>query len=291
MRPGTLAHRDLFCRTFVETHVAFEPAELPWPVLDPTLLARVRSFPFWNIARSIEQRAGRMVSAFAQTLDDPVIADAVALQGVEETRHGRLMDHVCERYGIDAPVLAIPDAPATRDDFCEFGFGECRDSFIGFGALAIARERQLFPTPLLAIFDQVLWEEARHIMFFVNWWGYEEARAGRGGWIPRTLAALGHHAAALAGTVKSASEQPTGELDLSAAGDMLDGVTPVTFLEAALAENRRHMSKFDPHLLRPRLVPVLATAALTAIRLLPPRSDAAVSVDHPALALRARNAA
>jgi hypothetical protein len=290
MRPGTLTHRDLFCRTFVETHVVFEAAELPWPALDPTLLARVRAFPFWNIARSIEQRAGRMVTAFARTLEDPIIANAVALQGVEETRHGQLMDHVCERYGIDAPVLPIADAPATRDDFCEFGFGECRDSFIGFGALAIARERQLFPPSLVQIFDQVLWEEARHIMFFSNWWGYEEARAGRGDALTRTLAALRYHLAAIVGTAKSAAETPTGQLDIGAAGEMLDGVTPVTFLEAALAENRRHMSRFDPRLLRPRLVPVLATAALTAIRLLPPRSDSA-SADHPALAERARSAA
>ena len=291
MRPGTLQHRDLFCLTFAETHVAFEPADLPWPVLDETLLARIRSFPFWNIARSIEQRAGRMVGAFARTIDDPVIAAAVALQGVEETRHGRLMDHVCERYGIDAPVLPIPDAPATRDDFCEFGFGECRDSFIGFGAIAIARRLHLVPPALLAIFEQVLWEEARHIVFFANWWGYEEARAGRGGWAQRTLAALRYHTAAAVGTAKGAAEVPGGQLDLSGAAELFDGVTPVTFLEAALAENHRHMRRFDRRLLRPRLVPVLATAALVAIRLLPPRADAAARVDHAALALRARNAA
>jgi hypothetical protein len=289
MRPGTLEHRDLFCRTFVETHVHFEPAELPWPVLDANLLARVRSFPFWNIARSIEQRAGRMVTAYAQTLDDPVIAAAVALQGVEETRHGRLMDHVCERYGIDAIVLPIPDAAATRDDFCEFGFGECRDSVIGFGAFAIARERQLFPPALLAIFEQVLWEEARHIVFFTNWWGYEEARAGRGGVWQRTAAALRYHVAAAMGTAREAAEIPGAELDVHAAGDMLEGVTPVQFLEAALAENRRHMRRFDPRLLRPQLVPVLATVALTAIRLLPPRADA--DADHSAFALRPRSAA
>ena len=75
MRPGTLQHRDLFCVSFVETHVAFEPAELPWPTLDETLLARIRSFPFWNIARSIEQRAGRMVACPRRISWEQVVRD------------------------------------------------------------------------------------------------------------------------------------------------------------------------------------------------------------------------
>src|ERR1700684_4395216 len=104
MRVGSHEHRELFCRTFIETHDPFVPEALAWPELDAKHLARLRAFPFWSYARSIEQRAGRMVTAFSQTLDDPLIREAVALQGVEETRHGRLLAHVVERYGIDAPV-------------------------------------------------------------------------------------------------------------------------------------------------------------------------------------------
>ena len=69
MRVGSSAHRDLFCKSFVDTHRTFEPEELPWPQLDALYLERLRTFPFWSYARSIEQRAGRMVSAFAQTID------------------------------------------------------------------------------------------------------------------------------------------------------------------------------------------------------------------------------
>src|SRR5438270_9413622 len=127
MRVGTPEHRELFCGSFIDTHVAFRPEELPWPELDGVHLRRLRAFPFWSYARSIEQRAGRMVSAYAQTLDDPRIREAVALQGREETRHGVLMSHVVERYGIDAPPLKIGDPPAQREDFCIFGFGECTD--------------------------------------------------------------------------------------------------------------------------------------------------------------------
>jgi hypothetical protein len=41
----------------------------------------------------------------------------------------------------------------------------------------------------------------------------------------------------------------------------------------ALAEERAMMSRIDPRLLRPRLVPVLATVALLGLRLLPPRAE------------------
>jgi hypothetical protein len=279
MRVGSFEHRDLFCRAFIETHARFEPEELPWPELDGVHLARLRAFPFWSYARTIEQRAGRMVTSFAQTLDDPVIREAVALQGVEETRHGRLMTHVVERYGIDAPPLALADPPAQRDDFCIFGFGECTDSFIGFGAFALARERGLFPESLLAIFDGVLLEEARHIVFFVNWWRYEEARAGRDKPVVRTFNSLKYHVRAALGTASGATEVPPmpTTLDDPELDAMVKSVTPVMFLEAALAENRRMMARLDPRLLRPRLMPVAATLLLAGIRMLPPRVDAPAS--------------
>ncbi|MBI3076600.1 MAG: hypothetical protein HYY85_06385 [Deltaproteobacteria bacterium] len=38
---GSAAHRDLFCRTFIDTHLPYDPAALPWPELDPAALARL----------------------------------------------------------------------------------------------------------------------------------------------------------------------------------------------------------------------------------------------------------
>jgi hypothetical protein len=275
MRPGTPQHRDLFCRTFIDTHVVFEPEALPWPDLEPKYLERLRDFPLWGYARAIEQRAGRMVTAFAQTLDDPLIREAVAVQGVEETRHGRLMTHVLERYGIAVAPLDISDPPARREDFLIFGFGECTDSFVGFGAFAVARQKQLFPDSLLAIFDNVLYEEARHIAFFINWWRYEEARAGRDRMPQRWLDAAKYHVRALIGTAKGASDGPQlPELDGAQIKRMLDGLTPVMVLEAALAENARHMSRLDSRLIKPILMPTLARLAVVALRMLPPRAEA-----------------
>jgi len=55
------------------------------------------------------------------------------------------MAHVTERYGITAPLLPLPDQRAVKDDFTIFGFGECTDSFIGFGGFAIARRKRSSP--------------------------------------------------------------------------------------------------------------------------------------------------
>jgi hypothetical protein len=44
-------------------------------------------------------------------------------------------------------------------------------------------------------------------------------------------------------------------------------------LEFALAEERAMMSRIDRRLLRPRIVPFIATAALLGLRLLPPRKE------------------
>ncbi len=273
MQVGTLAHRDLFCRTFEETHVTFEPEQLPWPELDEVNLRRLRAFPFWRYARSIEQRAGRMVSAFALTIEDPVIRATVALQGTEETRHGRLMEHAIERYGIDAPPLTIADAPVSPEEFAVFGFGECTDSFVGFGAIALARQKGILPAALLDVFDGVMFEEARHIVFFINWWRYEEARAGRDGFGAH-FKALGYHARAALGTITGATDlPPMPALDDPELAEIVKGVTPVMFLQAALAENRRMLAKLHPDLIKPVIMPTIATALLVGIRMLPPRKD------------------
>lgn len=293
MRAGTPEHRELFCRTFIDTHVTFEPEQLPWPQLEGRDLTRLRAFPFWRYARSIEQRAGRMVSAFAETITDPLIHRAVALQGVEETRHGRLMAHAIERYGIDAPPLTIADAPISPEEFAIFGFGECTDSFVGFGAIALARDKGILPAALLDVFDGVMFEEARHIAFFINWWRYEQALAGRGAFGAHAFKAFGYHLRAAMGTVTGATDlPPMPKLDDPELSEIVAGVTPAMFLTAALAENRRMMAKLDRRLIKPALMPTFATLLLLAIRMLPPRAVAAAAAAlQPLAPERSRSAA
>ena len=276
-RIGSLEHRDLFCRTFIETHRPFEPEDLPWPRLEARYVELLRAFPFWSFARSMEQEADRMIATFAQTLSDPVIRDAVELQGYEEGRHGRLINHMLERYEIDVPNVPLTNLPVTREDFVVFGFSECLDSVIGFGGFALAREKQIFPKGLLDVFEHILFEEARHIVFFINWWRYEEELTGRTNPFARQLAILQYHARAgmhQAQGAQGAAVVPA-PIDLTGGGSqaILEGVSPKMFLEVALAEERAMMSRIDPRLLRPRLVPTLATAALLGLRMLPPRAE------------------
>jgi hypothetical protein len=279
VRVGSREHRDLFCKTFIDTHLPFEPDGLPWPALEPRYVELLRAFPFWSFARSMEQEADKMIATFAQTLTDPVIREAVELQGYEEGRHGRLLDHMLERYAIDVPSVPLSNMPVTRDDFVVFGFSECTDSLVGFGGFALARQKQIFPKGLLDIFEHILFEEARHITFFINWWRYEEALAGNTSALARTLGALKYHVRAIAHQAQGAQGAAVvpAPLDLTGGGSqaILDGVTPKMFLEVALAENRAMMARLDKRLLRPQIMPFLMTAALLGLRMLPPRKEIA----------------
>jgi len=271
MKPGTPQHKQLFCKTFIDTHERYEPADLPWPDLDDVYLARLRAIPFWGTARAVETRAGIMVDEFARTLEDPLIREAMQLQAVEEARHARLMEHLIERYAIPAKDVVVEHRGSSRDEFVTFGYEECVDSFLGFGLFALGRKIGYFPDDFLAIFDRVLHEEARHVTFFVNWIRYEEAREGRDGLFVRSQAVVANYARALrkmidsfAGDVKATGFVATG------ANSVVADVSPKSFLEAALAENRRHMSSLDPRLIKPGLLPSVATVVLLGLRALPP---------------------
>ena len=68
------------------------------------------------------------------------------------------------------------------------------------------------------------------------------------------------------------------------------------FIETALAENRRMMARLDRRLIKPAVMPAIATALLLGIRMLPPRKDAVktpglASVAQDSEAVRSRNAA
>lgn len=272
MKIGSDAHKDLFCRQFRATYTPYEPERLPWPELDDAALARLRGVPFWQEVLHTERRAGLIVEAFAKTVTDPVLQEAIALQGAEETRHAQLLRVMIERYGIEVVEQPLaPIGPDVETAFIDFGFGECLDSFLGFGAFKIARESEFLPEPMFAIFDTLMFEETRHIVFFVNWMAHREAQHGRrAGWL-RAGTSLRFYIRAirrLLGTARRGAELNDGkEFSATQASLFLDGFSFRRFVEDCYRENARRMSSFDADLLRPRFVPALADVALSGLRL------------------------
>lgn len=272
MKLGSDDHKQLFCRQFIDTHLSYEPETLPWMDLDKESLAKLRAIPFWRIALMTEQSAGMMVSRFAQEIDDPLIREAIALQGYEETRHGRLMAFLIDYYGITIEASEPSPVPNNIESaFIEFGFEECLDSFFAFGMFGIAQQAHYLPEFLFKIFDPVLDEEARHIIFFVNWITYRQIQRGQGLFALRGIYSFVHYSKALwkLATVFKGDNNSEKEEELAftatGASNFLEDLTPKLFLKTCLAENQKRMSKFDPQLLQPQLLPRLSQMALNIL--------------------------
>ena len=286
MRIGSEAHKERFCRQFIDSHQQFDPETMPWPRLDDGALGRLRAVPFWQEVLHTERRAGAIVAAYGATIADPLVREAVELQGVEEDRHARLLGVMIRRYGLPAEERELePVGPDLHTAFADFGYGECLDSFLGFGAFKIAREAEFLPEGLFAIFDTLMVEETRHIVFFINWMAWQETARGRGARWRRALISARYYGRAigrLAATIRRGRKANDGK-DFSAtqAGIFLDGFTFRRFVTECCAENERRMAAFEADLLRPRFLPALAGAALSGLRLIPRRRPARPSERPP----------
>ena len=270
MQAGSEAHKTLFCRQFIETHLSFDPETLPWPELNEAELARLRGVPFWQEVYHTERRAGAIVDAFTPQVTDPIVREAVALQGVEEARHAKLIRVMIDRYGIDAHEQPLERFPADLETaFIDFGFGECLDAFLGFGAFKTARESEFLPPAMFDIFDTLMGEETRHIVFFINYMAWRERQRGLGG-ARRAVKSLRFYSRAagrLLGMVQRGRKPNNGrDFAVTQANMFLDGFSFQNFVEDCVRENARRMGAFDPALMQPRLLPSMASLALSGMR-------------------------
>jgi hypothetical protein len=277
MRIGSEAHKERFCRQFIDSHQLFDPETLPWPTLDEVALGRMRSVPFWQEVLHTERRAGAIVRAFAETIKDPLVREAVDLEGVEEERHAKLLAVMIRRYGLPAAEQELePIGPDLHTAFADFGYGECIDSFLGFGVFKIARQSEFLPEGLFEIFDTLMLEETRHIVFFVNWMAWQATVRGRGAAWWRGLVSARFYGRAfgrMIGTIRRGRKENDGrDFAATQASVFLDGFTFRRFVADCYTENARRMADFETDLLRPRFLPSLAGAALSGLRLLPTRA-------------------
>jgi hypothetical protein len=267
---GSEEHKSLFCRQFIETHQLYDPETLPWPELTAVELQRLRGVPFWQEVYHTERRAGAIVDAFTPQVTDPVVREAVALQGLEERRHANLIRVMIERYGIDATEQPMETFPADLETaFIDFGFGECLDAFLGFGAFKTARESEFLPAAMFDIFDVLMFEETRHIVFFINYMAWREKKRGLGSArrAAKSLRFYGRAGRRLLGMVRRGQDANDGkDFAVTQANMFLDGFSFRRFVDDCYRENARRMSVFDPDLMQPRLLPAMADLAVRGLQ-------------------------
>jgi hypothetical protein len=259
---GSPEHKNLFCRFFLDTHLTFEPAALPWPALDEPGLARLRSLPFWNEALSTERQTTCTVQARAAIEPDPQLREVLTLQAYEEERHAATIAQLIQHYDLPGSCRTTPRPPEDAQwAFLCTGYSECFDAFFSFALFALARDTGFFPAALVDIFEPIMQEEARHIVFFVNWEAYMQAQ--QHAWQRPAHWWRGAYGRALQvwQRLQMARGMQHGQ-DFTVTGHraLHTAMTPRAFLALCLQENDRRLGGYDARLLRPRLVPTIARA-------------------------------
>ena len=263
IRRGSDAHKRLFCRTLLDTHNPYKPAVIDWPHLEDEPRERLVSLPIWDVAVQTEGRARLNVASYAGITRDPLLRQAIELNAFEEGRHKEVLSNLVAAYGI--ALAPEPQYLPPRDPEWAFmitGYSECIDSFFAFGLFESARRSGFFPPALVETFEPVMQEEARHILFFVNWaaWHRRTMPLWRRPWFE--LKVLGVWLALIWERVRMARDVGNGVQDnnftVTGAKSMSEDLSLAGLIELCLAENVRRMSPYDDRLIRPFAVPTLA---------------------------------
>ena len=266
IRIGSDAHKRLFCKTLLDTFNPYKPAVIDWPKLDPEAQARITGLPIWDIAVQTENRAGLYVNTYAESVDDPLLRQAIALNGFEERRHRHVLSNLVEAYGIK--LAPEPPYERPRDPewaFMVTGYSECIDSFFAFGLVDAAKRTGYFPPELVDTFEPVVQEEGRHILFFVNWvaWWRRNMPLWRRPWFEMKV--LGVWAFLIWERMGIASDVSNGQQDnnltMTGAQQLGADIDVAGLIDVCLKENDRRLGGYDPRLRRPRFVPFMARLA------------------------------
>jgi len=266
-RIGSEDHKRTFCSVLIDIFDPYKPAVLAWPKLSADAQKRLTDLPFWDVAVQTEGYASSRMQAMADQQTDPLIKEAIALNAFEEGRHKLVIRNMLRFYGIsfvDDQAYAAPKNPEWA--FIMTGYGECFDSFFAFGLFKMAKDSGYFPPELVDVFEPVVQEEARHILFFVNWVAWTAANKPlfpRLWFRLRCMAALVRAGLGRLSLAGAADGGKSSDNFVAAGGETLtEGLTIGKLLRTCVAEDRRRMDRFDPRLLRPRIMPFVAGIAL-----------------------------
>ena len=263
IRLGSDEHKTLFCRTLLDTFDPYKPTVIDWPELEASARDRLVSLPIWDIAVQTEGRARLNVATYAATAPDPLLRKAIELNAFEEGRHKHVLSNLVAAYGI---ALAPEPEYVVRGDpewaFMVTGYSECIDSFFAFGLFESAKRSGFFPEALVDTFEPVIQEEARHILFFVNWaaWHRRTMPLWRRPFFELKVLAvwlfLIWERIGIARNVGSGVQD--NNFTVTGAKSVGDDINVAQLVDLCLAENARRMGLYDRRLLRPFAVPALA---------------------------------
>jgi hypothetical protein len=263
VRPGSDAHKVLFCRTLLDTFNPYKPAIIDWPALDDEARERLVTLPIWDIAVQTEGRARLNVAAYAAMVTDPLLKKAIELNAFEEGRHKHVLSNLVAAYGIKLapePEYQVQGDPEWA--FMVTGYSECIDSFFAFGLFETAKRSGFFPEALVDTFEPVMQEEGRHILFFVNWaaWHRRTMPLWRRPYFE--LKVLAVWLFLIWERIGIARDMGSGVQDnnftVTGAKQLGDDINVKQLVDLCLTENSRRMSRYDQRLLRPFAVPALA---------------------------------
>ena len=271
IRLGSDAHKSLFCRTLLDTFDPYKPAVIDWPKLDSETRDRLVSLPIWDIAVQTEGKARLNVASYAAVTLDPLLRKAIELNAFEEGRHKHVLSNLVAAYGIQLapePQYAAQGNPEWA--FMVTGYSECIDSFFAFGLFESAKRSGFFPESLVDTFEPVIQEEARHILFFVNWaaWHRRTMPLWRRPFFELKVLAvwlfLIWERIGIARSVEGRTQD--NNFTVTGAKSVGDDIDVAELIDICLAENERRMSLYDGRLLRPFAVPALARLARRFMR-------------------------
>jgi hypothetical protein len=268
VRIGSPEHLRMFAQMLLDTHNPYKPAVIEWPKLAPDVLTRVTSLPIWDIAVQTEGRASIRVKSFAATVTEPLLRQALEMDAGEEERHKVVLSKLVEAYGIK--LAPEPDYLPPKHALWAWlvtGYSECIDSFFAFGLFETARRSGFFPIELVETFEPVIQEEARHILFFVNWVAWRRRNLPVWKRLSFRLTEIAvwtflvYERIGIARGIDSAGDMQDANFALQGSGAIGVDLSPAELIDLCLAENDRRMAGYDERLLRPKLAPELARFA------------------------------
>ena len=266
VRVGSDAHKRLFCRMLLDTHNPYKPAVIDWPKLADDVRARLIALPIWDIAVQTEGKAKIRVATYAERVADPLLRQAIELDGFEEGRPSRCSPTWSPPMASSSPrsrpisSRATPNGPSwSRATANASTASSPSASSSSPSARASSRASS-------SNFEPVMQEECRHILFFVNWAAWHRKNLP---WWRKPIFDL-RRVAVFARLIQermdTADDMGGDNFTMTGHKSMGIDIDAKELMNVCLAENDRRMGGYDERLLRPKLVPRLVRMARRFMR-------------------------